>query len=187
MTGPEGEFKQLRPVVQMTIAQARLSQQNFKEAISLSKAAISGAGDKDAQIATEARYILGLAYARSGDAKQGLKFCDQALEMASKFSDFGLHSRAMLAKAEAALLSKNAGAGLSLAKEAQTRFSRGTQLESEWRAWMIASRASQLLDDTNSADEQLRNAQNTRSKLEEQWKDAFKQYFSRPDIQAFSQ
>ena len=187
MTGPAGKFEQLRPVVQVTIAQARLSQQNFSEAISLSKEAITGAGANDPEIAIEARYTLGLAYARSGDTTQGLKFCEEALQMASKSSDFGMHSRAILAKAEAALLSKDAKTALNMATEAQTRFSRGAQLESEWRAWMVASRASQQLGDKNSADEQLRNAQNTRSRLEGLWKDAFRQYFSRPDIQTNSQ
>jgi tetratricopeptide (TPR) repeat protein/predicted Ser/Thr protein kinase len=187
ITGPEGEFKQLRPLVQVTIAQARLSQGNFGEAISLSKEAMTGAGDKDPEIAIEARYTLGLAYARSGDAKQGLKYCGEALEMASKSSDFGFHSRAILAKAEAGLASKDAQMAQSLATEAQTRFSRGTQLESEWRAWVIASRASQQLGDKNRADDQLRNAQNTRSRIEGQWKEAFTQYSSRPDIQVYSQ
>ena len=64
----------------MTIAQARLSERNFAEAISLSNEAIDGAGQKDPEIAIDSRYTLGLANARSGDAKQGLKFCDEALE-----------------------------------------------------------------------------------------------------------
>ena len=188
MTGPEGEFKQLRPAVQMAIAQARLSQLNFAEAINFSKETIKNAGDKDPEIAIEARYTLGLAYARSGAGKQGLKICEEALKLASSFTDFGHYSRAMLATAEAALLSNEAQTAVNLATEAQTRFSRGSQLESEWRSWAIASRASEQLGDKNKADEQLRNAQNTRINLEARWKtEAFKQYFLRPDIQVYSQ
>ena len=82
----------------------------------------------------------------------------------------------------------DAVSALKLAMEAQERFARGSQFESEWRAWLIASRASQQLGDKNKAEEQLRNAQNARSKLEQQWgADAFKQYTLRPDIQVYSQ
>ena len=172
----------------MAIGQARLSEQKYAEAISFSKEAIKSVGDTDPEVAIQARYTLGLAHARSGDAKQGLKLCDEALAMASKFTDFGFYSRALLAKAEAALLSNDAQTALSLANEAQGRFARGSQFESQWRAWVIISRASQQLGDKNNADEAVKNAQNTRSQLEGSWKtDAFKQYSQRPDIQAYSQ
>ena len=108
--------------------------------------------------------------------------------MASTAGDFTLHSRALLTEAEAALLVNDASSALKSATEAQERFARGSQFESEWRAWLIASRASQQLGDKNRAEEQLRNAQNARSKLEQQWgSDAFKQYTLRPDIQVYTQ
>jgi serine/threonine protein kinase/Flp pilus assembly protein TadD len=188
LSGPNSEFKQLRPVVLMAIGQTRLSQQNYAEAINFSKEALKIAGEKDPEVPIEARYTLGLAYARSGDAKQGLKFCDEALRLAASSSDVGSYSRALLAKAEAALLSKDAQTALNLATDAQARFARGSQFESQWRAWVIASRASQQLGDKNNAEEQLKSAQITRSLLEGSWKtDAFRQYSQRPDIQAYSQ
>jgi hypothetical protein len=77
---------------------------------------------------------------------------------------------------------------LTLATEAQTRFARGEQLESEWRAWLIASRASEKLGDKQRAQDFLQKAANIRSKLELQWgAEAFKQYGLRPDIQAYYQ
>jgi len=108
--------------------------------------------------------------------------------MASGLGDFSLQSRALLSKAEAALLTNDAQTALTLATDAQARFARGEQYESEWRAWLIASRASEKLGDKTKAQEQLGNAVNVRTKLEQQWgADRFKLYSSRPDIQAFYQ
>jgi tetratricopeptide (TPR) repeat protein len=182
---PESKFKQLRPLVKLMIAQARLSQNNLPEAIRMGNEALTGA---DPDVAIQARYTLGLAKALSGDPKSGWKLCEEAVNMAAKAGDFGLHARALLAQAEVARLGNDAQSALKLATEAQTKFARGSQLESEWRAWVIAARASQQLGDKAKSEEQLRNAQNVRSQLEQQWgADAFKQYSLRPDVQAYSQ
>lgn len=195
-TGPDGEFKQLLPSVQMMLAQARLSQQNFADAIQLSKEVLAAVGGKDPEIAIEASCTLSLAYARTGDHKQALKLSDEAMKISSTFSDAGLHSRALLVRAEVALRSNDAQTALNLATEAQARFARSSQFESEWRAWMIAARASQKLGDKSimsqlyysKADEQFKNAQNIKSKLGERWgAERFKQYALRPDIQVYSQ
>ena len=108
--------------------------------------------------------------------------------MAEPSGDVLLQSRALLYNAEAALLRNDAQTALDLANQAQARFTRGEQHESEWRAWLIASRASEKLGDRTKAQEQFANAMNTRSKLEQLWgADSFKDYSSRPDIQAFYQ
>ena len=87
--------------------------------------------------------------------------------------------------AEAALKENDPQNALRMATQAQERFAHGEQLESEWRSWLIASHASRQLGDTNKAEEQMRNASNVRAKLEQQWGADFKQYVSRPDIQAY--
>jgi serine/threonine protein kinase len=179
---------ELQPTVKSLIAQARLSQRNLPEAISLASEAVKVNSQDDPETAIESRYTLGVAKALAGERKDGLQLCNEAVKMASDAGDFTLYSRALLAQAEAALSSDDASTALRLAMEAQARFARCSQFESEWRAWMISSRASQRLGNKEKADEQLRNAQNARSKLEQQWgTDAFKQYSSRPDIQVYSQ
>ena len=186
MSEKKGNYIQLVPTVQLYRAQIRLSQQNAGEAMSLSKEAIAEAGTKVPEVAIEARSVLGLAKAMSGRAREGLKDCDEAITLAAAKGDFLLQSRALLYKAETALLANDATTALNLATEAQARFAIGQQYESEWRAWLIASRASELLGDKSKAQEQLRNAMEARSKLEKQWgSDAFRQYIQRPDIQAF--
>jgi hypothetical protein len=163
-----------------------LSQRNLPEAIALGNEAVTNAGTQIPEIAIEARSVLGLAKAMSGNGREGLKSCDDAIKIASTKGDFLLQSRALLYKAEASLLTNDAQTALNLATDAQARFARGQQYESEWRAWLIASRASEKLGDKSKAQEQYGNAMNVRSKLEQQWgPEAFKQYSSRPDIQAF--
>jgi hypothetical protein len=130
---------------------------------------------------------LGLAKAHSGDPKGGLKLCEEAEKKASGMGDFTLQSRALLAEAEAALLAGDPQTALKLALDAQARFARGSQFESEWRAWFIASRASEKSGNQAQSEEQLKNARSARSKLEQQWgADAFKRYSSRPDIQVYT-
>jgi tetratricopeptide (TPR) repeat protein len=178
----------LQPLVKLLIAQTRLSQGKYSESINLAAEAVKVDSNKEPEVAIESRYTLGLAKVLAGDRKEGLRLCEEAVKMASAAGDFTLHSRALLAQAEAAFDSNDAPTALRLAMEAQARFARCSQFESEWRAWMISSRANQRLGNTEKADEQLRNAQSVRSKLEEQWgADAFKQYSSRPDIQVYSQ
>lgn len=182
----KNEYKQLVPTVLLHRAQIRMSQRNYGEAIALSKEAVTEAGVQNPEIAIEARSVLGLATAMSGSGQEGLKFCDEAINLASTKGDFLLQSRALLYKAEAALLTNDPQTALNLATEAQAKFASGQQFESEWRAWLIASRASEKLGDKNKAQEQFGNAMNVRARLEQQWgADAFKQYSSRPDIQAF--
>jgi len=184
----KGGYKQLAPQVRLYQAELRLSQRNFKDAIAFSNEAIAMAGTQYTDVVSEAKSVLGLATALSGNAGQGLKFCDEAVKMAAPSGDFLLQSRALLYKAESALLRNDAQTALDLATEAQARFARGEQHESEWRAWLIASRASEKLGDKSKAQEQFANAMNARSKLEQSWgAESFKDYSSRPDIQAFYQ
>jgi serine/threonine protein kinase/Tfp pilus assembly protein PilF len=180
----KGAFLQLVPELYLVRAEMALTAGDLGQATASSNEAIKTA-DPKSDVAIQAQYLLGLVKAASGNRKEAQKLCDEAIKAASSAGDAGLHSRALLAGAEAALKSNEAQTALTLATQAQERFARGEQLESEWRAWFIASRASQQLGDKNKAEEQLRNAQNVRSRLEQQWGEAFKQYNGRPDIQVY--
>ncbi len=187
VNAPENDFKHLKPVLLVAMGEARLSQRNFEEAIKLSTEGLALTGD-DEEVAIQGLFTLGLAKAFSGDRNGGLKLCRDAVTKASNSGDFTLLSRALLAEAEAALVAKDGATALRLAVEAQTRFARGSQFASEWRAWLIASKASELLGDKPTSEAQLRNAQSVRAKMEAQWgTEEFKKYSSRPDIQAYTQ
>jgi tetratricopeptide (TPR) repeat protein len=177
----------LVPELHLVDAEMSLSKGNLSEATRASSESIK-LGGPNSDVAIQAQYISALSRAVSGGRNEASKLCDQSIKAASSAGDFGLQSRALLACAEVALKGNDAQTASTLATQAQDRFGRGEQFESEWRAWVIASRASQRLGDTNRAEEQMRNAVNARSRLEQKWgPDAFKRYALRPDIQVYIQ
>jgi len=170
--------------VPLHYAQMALSERRFAEARLKSQQAIELAGTQYQGVAIEAKYTLGLAQALSGDARAGVKSCEEAVEMAKGAGDAGLLSRAMLALAESSLENNDAQGALTNALQVQQSFNRAGQLESEWRAWVIAARASRLKRDERAASEQMAEASNVLSQLRQRWGDeAFNGYLSRPDIQ----
>lgn len=182
LTKSKGTFLALVPELHLIQAQMSLSRGELPQTSASASEVIKAGGPKsDATI--QAQYILAAVKRGSGEAQ---KLCSQSIEAASNAGDFGLHSRALLACAEVALTGNDPKSALLLATQAQERFARGSQLESEWRAWAIASRASKNLGDTNTAQEQMRKAEAARSRLEQLWgADVFKQYAARPDIQVY--
>ena len=187
-TENKGTFLQLLPAITAVNAELKLSERNFPNAIALSSQAITMAGLQHPEVTIQSKYVHGLAKAFSGGQKEAQKFCDEALTAASKAGDFGLHSRALLAAAEAALARNDGQQALSLATQAQERAARGGQLASEWRAWYVLARANALLGNMDQSTQQFRKASDLRAQLEQQWgTEAFKQYSSRPDIQVYMQ
>ncbi len=179
-------FRGLVPDLHLNRAEASLSQGDLPQAIASSNEAIK-TGDPKSNVTVEAQYVLALAKATSAQT-EARKLCEDSMKATENAGDFGLHSRALLACAEVALKGKDAQTALTLATQAKERFARGLQLESEWRAWAIAARASKDLGDSNSAQEQMKNAEAARSKLQQQWgAEAFKLYAARPDIQVYNQ
>jgi tetratricopeptide (TPR) repeat protein len=179
----KGEFPALLPSLHLDRAEMSLRWGDWSQAFSYANEAIK-TGDPKSNVTVQAQYVLALAKANTGAKAEARKLCDDSLKATSNAGDFGLHARALLACAEVALKGKDVQTALNLAIQAQERFARGSQLESEWRAWATASRASEGLGHSDNAQEQMRNAEATRSKLEQQWgADAFRKYAVRPDIQ----
>ncbi|MCA1557773.1 MAG: hypothetical protein LC731_04440, partial [Acidobacteria bacterium] len=106
--------------------------------------------------------------------------------MAERADDVALLSRAMLAKSEALLESNDADNALAAALRAQERLARDGQQESEWRAWLVASRASQLKGDEPAQQQQLARAASILSQLRQNWgAEAFSLYSARHDVQLY--
>jgi tetratricopeptide (TPR) repeat protein len=177
-------FLQLVPELHLVKAEMSLAQNELGPAAASANDVIKTT-DAKSDVAIQAQLILALVKAFSGGGKSAQKLCADATKAAEESGDFALYSRALLASAEAALKGNDPQNALRMATQAQERFARGEQLESEWRAWLIASQASQQLGNANKAEEQMRNASNVRTKLQEQWGADFNQYVSRPDIQAY--
>lgn len=181
------KYKQLVPFVPLQQAEIFLSQRRFAEAQSKGREAIKLAGNDFLDTAIEGKFVLGMAKAFAGSRDDAMLLCDEAVKMATQLGDVNLTARSKLAQAEAALRAQNAALALSMAQQVQEQFARAGQLESEWRAWLIAALANEQLGDNNRAAQQRTQARNVRAKLEQQWgSEAFKQYASRPDIQAYS-
>jgi tetratricopeptide (TPR) repeat protein len=180
----DNNIKPILVEIPLHYAQLALSERHFPEAKKMSQQALKLAGTQYESVAIQAKYTLGLAQAFSGEAREGKKVCEEAVEMAKNAGDVGLLSRAWLALAETLLENKDAQGALTNAMQAQESFSRGGKLDSEWRAWVIASRASHLKGDERAAADQLAQANNVFSQLRQKWGDeVFTLYLSRPDIQ----
>jgi len=184
----EGGYKDLPIEIQRGNAQIALSERHLAEAKSKSEETLKLAGDQYKDVTIEATYTLGLAKALSGSGREGRTLCEDAVKLARDAGDAALLSRAMLALAESSLESGDARAALEEATTVQQRFAQGGQQESEWRAWLIASRASQRLSDGATAQQELAQAKEVLSKLQQKWgADLFNRYLMRPDIQIYYQ
>ncbi len=181
----KGSYLQVVPELHLIKSELSFAEGNLAQALASANEAF-GTAQPRSDVLIEAQYFLGLMKAASGGKQAAKKLCDDAINATENASNFDSHSRAILRCAEAALTVKDSQNALTLATQAQERFARREQLESEWRAWAIASRANGQLGDKSKSEETLRNAANVRSRLEQQWgADAFRQYAVRPDIQVY--
>jgi serine/threonine protein kinase len=165
-------------------AEIAASRQDFGPARAKAQESISLAGSQPNYTTVEAESLLGLVLVRSGARAKGLQLSRQAVDMAKQINDEHLLSQTMLGEAEALLENDKAEEALAQALDCQQRFARGGQLESEWRAWLIAARASELLGDSASSRREADEANRRIVGLREQWKDVFKGYETRIDIKS---
>ncbi len=164
-------------------SQIELTEGRLAEAKAAAEQSITLAGTKVNHTGVEAKYHVGLIQIRSGARSAGLQSSKQAEEWAKQLNDEHLVSLTMLGYAEALLENGDAKTGLSLALEAQQRFSRDGQHESEWQAWLIAGRASQRLGDNVGAHAQFGHSNEALAALEQKWgSEAFNVYVNRPDV-----
>ena len=106
--------------------------------------------------------------------------------MATNVGDTALISRAMLALAQAQVESGDITDALKTVNDAQERFAKAGQQESEWRACATAARAFELNGDKSTAQQRVTAAGNIVRQLQEKWGEAaFSRYSARPDIQVF--
>jgi tetratricopeptide (TPR) repeat protein len=181
---PEGTIKPLLVDVPLREAQLALSQRRFPEAKAKAEQSLKASGKQYEVTAIEAKFTLGLAEALSGSAAEGRKLCEEAVEQATRAGDAALLSKALLALAQAALESNDAGAALDSARRAQERFAGASQLETQWRTWLVAARARRAQADEAGARDAHAHADEILSQLEQKWgTDAFTSYMSRPDVQ----
>lgn len=181
----EAQLKPVLAFVHMYRARMAVSQTQYAEAKKEAQLALD-LGDKYPDVAPDAKSSMGLAQALSGSAAAGQKFCEEALSAAQALKSRPLITSAQLALAEAMLIGKEASAALQTALEAQKIFGQSGQKDSEWRALLIAARASDLAGDKTAARDYASRADAACNALQQVWgADGYESYLRRPDIQMY--
>ncbi|HBB94734.1 MAG TPA: hypothetical protein DC054_05030 [Blastocatellia bacterium] len=181
----EAQLKTGLALVHAIRARMAVSQGQYPEAKKEAQLALN-MSDKFPDIALQAKYSLGLAQALSGSAKEGRKLCDDALAMAQTLKSRPLVTSAQLALAEVMLINKETAPALQTALDAEKIFGQSGQKDSEWRALLIAARASDLAGDRLAARDYASRADATCTGLQQVWgSEAYESYLRRPDIQMY--
>jgi serine/threonine protein kinase/Tfp pilus assembly protein PilF len=176
--------EQLEALSSLLEAQMALSQRDFQVAETKSRETMNLSKSRNDQVFIAAKFTLGLTQALSGTLRAGVSSCDEALALAEKKDDQRLIADARLALAEASLQAGAWQKAFSAAHEAQSSFAGLGALESEWRSWSLAARASRLARNNAQASRYASRANETLARLRQKWgAQTYNQYLNRPDIQ----
>lgn len=180
---PEASLKTLLALVHLGHSQMALSEGRFSDAKREGQKAIQLAAKQYRDIDINGKFSVGLAEALSGAPQPAKLLCEEAVAMAKESRLPRLISSAQLALAEVLVLAKDAKGALRAALEAQPLCARFGQQDSEWRALLMAARASQLAGDRSEAHTYASRAQSLCDGLREKWgADAYEDYLRRPDV-----
>jgi tetratricopeptide (TPR) repeat protein len=181
----EAQINTVLALVHMVRGRMALSQGQYGDAKKEAQAALE-LSDKFPDIALQAKRTSGLAQAFSGALPEARRLCEEALAAARQVKSQPLTTSAQLALAEVILLQKDANRAMAQALEAQKVFAQSGQQDSEWRALLIAARASDLAGNKSAARDYATRADQLCNSLSQKWgADAYQSYLKRPDIQTY--
>jgi tetratricopeptide (TPR) repeat protein len=184
-SGPQANYKAVLAWVHLTRARIALSEQNSGEAKKQSQLAID-LSSQFPDVMLQAKYCKGKAEALSGANQAGRALGQEAMAIAQKVNSPQLTSSALLVLAEVLLLGNDSKGALENALAAQKLLARAGAHDSEWRALLIAARASELTGNNSAAVEYATQADSLCASLEQKWsKEAYDGYLRRPDIQNY--
>jgi serine/threonine protein kinase/tetratricopeptide (TPR) repeat protein len=183
---PEANYKAVLAWVHLTNAQMALSERRYDEAKKKSQLALDVSASQFPDVTLQAKYCMGRAEAFSGAPQVGRKLGDEAVALAKKANSPQLISSALLALAEIMLTANDAKGALENSLAAKDIFVRFGQQDSEWRALLIAARASELAGDKSAALDYGTQADRLCAGLDQKWgTEAYAGYLRRPDIQNY--
>ena len=183
---PEGNYKAVLAWVHLTNAQIALSERRYDDAKKKSQLALDVSAAQFPDVTLQAKDCMGRAEASLGAPQVGKKLGDEAVALAKKANSPQLISSALLALAEILLTGNDAKGALENSLAAKDIFVRFGQQDSEWRALLIAARASELAGDKSAALEYGKQADSLCAGLEQKWgAEAYAGYLRRPDIQNY--
>jgi tetratricopeptide (TPR) repeat protein/tRNA A-37 threonylcarbamoyl transferase component Bud32 len=181
--GPDAAFKAQVAYVELIGAQIALSRGERAEATTRAIAALRLAEGDYEDLALQARQTLALTQVAGAPAR-ATALVQQAVDAARQLKLPRLLSLALLAAAEVRVTAGDGPGALAAAQAAQQMFAVGGQLESEWRAWLVAAAAARHQGDSASAYDYARRAEAGRLALQVRWgDDNYRGYVQRPDIQ----
>jgi tetratricopeptide (TPR) repeat protein len=183
---PEASYKAVLAWVPLVNSQMALSELRFAEAKAKGQQSLKLAGSQYPDVTVQAKAAIGLAQALSGSPQPASRLCEEAVAIAQELKNPRLISSSLLALAEVLLLGNNAGRALTTALQAQAMCAQSGQQDSEWRAWLIAARASQLEGNEPKTQEYASHAESRCAGLQQKWgAETYDGYLRRPDIQAY--
>lgn len=183
---PSNEMKSLMAQIYQIEAVMFLSERHFPQAKAKAEQALALAGTQYPGIAFVAKRVIGTVQVSSGAAREGRKLLEETVEKAMRADDPEPLSALLLALAGAMLEDGDAQGALTTALRAQESFARSKQQDSEWRAWLVAARASRRMGDQVKAQEYASRAAALLSGLQQKWgDDNYTSYLARPDVQYY--
>ena len=184
----DSKYKQiLLARASLVTSEMNLSEDRVAEAKTKIDQCLALLGSESAHTTVEAQFTLAAIQMRLNQNQQALRTSSAALDGANKVNDQHLMFATMLVHSETLLGNDSPEKARAAVLDVQARLATNKQWESEWRAWLIASRASLKLNIMEAAREQLVHAKTLLGNLEQRWgAEAFKGYTSRPDIQRLS-
>ncbi|HEV8483453.1 MAG TPA: tetratricopeptide repeat protein [Blastocatellia bacterium] len=183
---PEASYKVVLAWVHLTNSLMALSERRFADAEAKGRQALELAGIQYKDVAVQAKCGIALAEASSGAPQSARKLCDEAIATAKEMNHPRLLSTSRMVLAEVLLLSNDPEGAKANALEAQAMFAQSAQKDSEWRAWLIAARASGLSGDKSTTIDYASRADALCAGLQQTWGvEAYEGYMRRPDIRTY--
>jgi serine/threonine protein kinase/Tfp pilus assembly protein PilF len=179
-----GGDKALLAEISLHQAEIALSQRRFPEAKTQAERVLASAVPQPTPAVVELKRVICLSESFSNAKREGRLTCEETLRLATQMGDPWLISRAQLALATAQLEDNDAQGALTNALQAQESFARAGQQDSEWRARLLAARASRRAGDEVKAREYAASAADSLARLQQKWGDEiYNSYIARPDVQ----
>jgi tetratricopeptide (TPR) repeat protein len=183
-SAPDAGFRSQLAYVDLVGAQMALSRGDRVEARTRATAALKLAEPDYKDIALQAKQTLALTEAITGSPKKAVALVDEAVTAARDSKLSRLLSTALLASADVRIAAGDPRTALADAQAAQKLFAASSQLESEWRAWLMSARSLRLEGNSSMAYDYAVRAETGRAALQTRWgEDNYRGYGRRPDIQ----
>jgi tetratricopeptide (TPR) repeat protein/tRNA A-37 threonylcarbamoyl transferase component Bud32 len=172
--------------IQLAEAEMELSRQHFAEAVEKAKRAHATFKEWNGQsdnLLSEINSTLGLAEVLNGSRAHGRALCEEAVRLAAIRKDPVAIGAAEFALAVALLEMGDAAGARAAALRAQEDFARSRRNDYEWRALVVAGKASHHAADEEAARGYLSRAAAALAQFEQSLGAEGTSYLSRPDVQ----